>query len=161
VLVRVCVTAWERRAWRLDGDGSRVLVREAAWGRLACAGARACRLEGEGSHVLVLTILLEGCLLVRGAHTLVAAYVQDISVACTRTAKARCASTTFKLQWGTSTRRGYKRMSFTMFTVINYKIFGKWVSPCRTEHKQRRIVYGEYIYISLRIYICPTLCTAI
>ena len=67
-------------AWRLAGD----------W----CAR----RLEGEVSRVLVLTTLLEGWLLVRGAHTVGAAYVQDILVACTRTAKARCASTTLKLQ---------------------------------------------------------------
>jgi len=64
--------------------------------------ARACwcawRLEGEVLRVLVLTTLLEGWLLVRGAHTVGAAYVQDILVACTRTAKARCASTTLKLQ---------------------------------------------------------------
>jgi len=80
-----------------EGD-SHVLVRV----RGGFSEARVCwcawRLEGEGSRVLVLTILLEECLLVRGAHTLVAEYVQDISVACTRTAKARCASTTLKLQ---------------------------------------------------------------
>ena len=64
---------------------------------LACAWC-ARRLEGEGSRVLVLTTLLEGWLLVRRAHTVGAAYVQDILVACTRTAKARCASTTLKLQ---------------------------------------------------------------
>jgi len=41
--------------------------------------------------------LLEGSLLVRGAHNIVAAYVQDILGACTKIDKARCASTTLKL----------------------------------------------------------------
>ena len=64
-------------AWRLEGEGSRVLVRVA-----------------EGSLVLVLATLLVECMLVRGAHELVAAYVQDILVVRTKNAKALCASTT-------------------------------------------------------------------
>ena len=51
----------------------------------------------EGSRVLVLARLLVECLLVRGAHELVAAYVQDILGACTKIARARCTSTTLKL----------------------------------------------------------------
>ena len=97
------------RAWWLDGKARVCLVRVSGglMERLSCAWC-ARRLEGEGSRVLVLAILLEGCLLVRGtllegsllvrgAHDIVAAYVQDILGACTKIAKARCASTTLKL----------------------------------------------------------------
>ena len=70
------------------------LVR-ARW-RLACASARG-GLRERARVCWVRVILLEGSLLVRGAHNIVAAYVQDILGACTKIAKARCASTTLKL----------------------------------------------------------------
>ena len=50
-----------------------------------------------GGCSLVRGTLLEGSLLVRGAHNIVAAYVQNILGACTKIDKARCASTTLKL----------------------------------------------------------------